>query len=217
MLLIDAASQSVRTKEGNIQSVVRMGSLEVDYAYYSDSIILWAVFDQVRFWSFCNIVADFFCQILRLGIPGRGGLSVGDAILDKQSSVFIGKALVEAQQVEAAQDWIGVSFGPSFAESPFRYSFHRDSVLMFGQHRKPGLSHLVPGVVLDWPRQWRKMYPSLSLRHYLTRINTDSRYARYYDMAVRFVEFSERIERLGPSSTEGKSAEWFPNNIPSMA
>ena len=52
----------------------------------------------------------------RFAAPSRSARST----LDSGSGVFLGEPLVEVARSERIQEWIGVSFGPSFRGSGFK-------------------------------------------------------------------------------------------------
>lgn len=167
------------------------GIFDLDHFCGSDTIWIWCSYNTFCFPPFCDTCNTFICEVLDLGLPIRGGIAVGDLHMEKSTSTFLGKALVEAVEVEKSQDWIGASFGPSFAVAPYNEFFMASQVLVFREHRKPGRNDWVPGAVLDWPRTWRdSSRPSLG--KHLSQMNTDSAFAKYYDMTIRFSEFSER-------------------------
>jgi hypothetical protein len=136
----------------------------------------------------CNV---FVCEVLESGMPLRGGIAVGEAYMDKGTGTYLGKALVEAAEVEKSQDWIGVSFGPSFAVAPYNEFFMAESVLVYRRHRKPSRTKWIPGLVLDWPRVWRNSRVA-PVPRLLASMNTDPKFNDYYRHAIDFVEFSEK-------------------------
>ncbi len=188
-LIIDGGVNPQLHADGTISSVCAIGSHHVEAEVFSDVNFLWCVFDLRRLELFCETCAEFFCKALHNRIPLRGGIAVGQAHMDRVKRVFVGKPLTEAERVEKAQLWVGVSFGPSFAGSPFNACLPRRHVLHFGDHRKPGHSDLIPGIVLDWPRKYRDMYGE-SPERALARLNTDQEHSRYYDLANAFVRHS---------------------------
>lgn len=167
------------------------GYLDIQQDYFSDTIILWCSYNHFCFGPFIGTCIEFVCQVLHSGLPIRGGIAVGEAVMDKSKRIYIGAPLVEAARVEQAQSWIGVSFGPSFATKPYNEYFEPDSVLVYTAHRKPGRSQWLPGLVLDWPRYWRDTYSILPERH-LSLMNKKSKHRRYYDRAIHFCEFSRK-------------------------
>lgn len=195
-LILDACANARQQDDGTIVSNVAMGILEVEQAYFSDTIIFWGQYDRARFWTFCDICSEFVCQVLRIGMPIRGGIAVGEAHLDKGTNTYLGYPLVEAARVERTQQWIGVSFGPSFMQEPFRRLFRLEHVMFYTAHRRADsdASQWIPGLVLDWPRKWRQTFGDSPCRQ-LSQLNTRPKYARYYERSIHFAELSEQFQR----------------------
>lgn len=195
-LIIDAMVDAQELDDGTIRSGAALGILDVQNDSFSDSALIWAIFDRARFWTFCEIISEFFCIALKEGIPLRGGISVGQAHMDRSKSIYVGRPMAEVVKVEKSQQWIGVSFGPSFLQEPQIHLFRKEHVLEFSQHRKEGKTGDVSTLVLDWPRKWRKLYSESPIKK-LQSLNRDSKYSKYYELAIKFCEKSERVERIG--------------------
>jgi hypothetical protein len=199
--VIDASVPEKINEDGSVECPVAMGIIDVDYDYFSDSIVFWSKFDYRRFRLFCDICAEFFCEIMNLGIPLRGGITCGEAFMDKNKKIYVGQPLIEAVRVENSQDWIGVSFGPSFDSKPYKYFFLNPKTMLFYKlHTKPGFSQFIPGFVLDWPNKWNEMFKKPILKQ-INEMNIDNKYLRYYDNTASFIKYSlnyrdEGIERL---------------------
>ncbi|MCX6233244.1 MAG: hypothetical protein NT175_00765 [Bacteroidetes bacterium] len=133
---------------GNGSFAAGFGVFDIEHVYFSDTIILWCSYNSFCFPPFCDMCLTFFCEVIEEGFPLRGGIAVGDAYMDKIKGKYLGKAYVEAVKVEQAQDWIGVSFGPSFAKDPYKNLFMANDVLVYREHTKPGKSMYIPGLVL---------------------------------------------------------------------
>ena len=43
-------------------------------------------------------------------LPIRGAIAAGDAILDRSTDTYLGKPILEAHELEANQDWLGLTF-----------------------------------------------------------------------------------------------------------
>ncbi|OHB83608.1 MAG: hypothetical protein A2Z38_05320 [Planctomycetes bacterium RBG_19FT_COMBO_48_8] len=166
------------------------GMLDVGHELTSDSIFLWCSYSTFHFPPFRGLLLEFFCEVLELGIPLRGGVAVGEADIDKKTRTYTGVPLNEAASVEGAQNWIGVSFGPSFAQPPYNW-FEPDQAIVYRAHRKPSKADLVPGAVLDWPRKWRdtRQTPADSV---IQQMNVDPKFSIYYENTMRFIDFSEQ-------------------------
>ena len=52
--------------------------------------------------SFLQLCMDFFCQSIIEGIPLRGCISTGIAMMDQYKSIYFGNPLVEAARGEPA-------------------------------------------------------------------------------------------------------------------
>lgn len=191
-LVLDATVNPHLNKDGSITAGTAMYSFDADHTFFSDSIVFWIKHDVIRFKDFSQLCAEFFCEILNLGIPMRGGISIGEAYMNKRKKIFVGRPLVEAVKVEQSQKWLGMSFGNSFDVEPYKYLFlHLNSnILFFQEHKKEGYAENIPGFVLDWPSQWEKMY-NKSLLKQLAELNIDSRYQEYYDNTIKFVKVSQ--------------------------
>lgn len=195
-LIIDAMVDAHERDDGTIVSGTAIGVLDVQHDSFSDTALMWAIFDRARFWTFCDLISEFFCIALKNGIPLSGGISVGEAHMDKNKSIYVGRPMAEVNRVEKAQQWIGVSFGPSFMQEPFIHLFRKEHVLKFSEHRKPGKTGDVSTLVLDWPRKWREMYSESPIKK-LHSLNRDSSHSKYYELAIKLCEKSERVERIG--------------------
>lgn len=57
---------------------------------------------------------EFFCQAIFAGIPLRGCLSTGMALMDQEKTIYFGDPIVEAARGETAQYAIGIAFGKKF-------------------------------------------------------------------------------------------------------
>lgn len=120
----------VSTPDGH----VAVGWLVIGNAYFSDSLLFWTRYSTMALPSFTNCVAEAICIGLEIELPLRGAIAVGEAILDEDSGVFLGDPLVEAARTERTQQWIGVSFGPSFAKPGFNDGFHLHTILPYKSH-----------------------------------------------------------------------------------
>jgi len=166
------------------------GMLDIGHELTSDSIFLWCSYSNFTFPPFCGVLIDLFCEVLELSIPLRGGVAVGTADMEKTTRTYLGKALNEAASVEVSQNWIGVSFGPSFAQPPYNW-FEPDQVLVYLEHRKTNKADLIPGAVLDWPRKWRETR-TIPASQIITKMNTNPNFRKYYENTITFIEFSEK-------------------------
>lgn len=103
-----------------------VGNMPLRYQYFSDTIILWTPMLPEFISPFCARCADVICESILMGLPLRGAISAGSAILNKKRGAFLGSPIIEAYRVESQQNWIGVSFCPSFTDPFFQLSLHPD-------------------------------------------------------------------------------------------
>ena len=98
---------AVQTREGSIIAVTGPPG----YAYFSDTIILWHPLVPPFVDDFVTRCSSLICEALAMDIPLRGAITLGDAVLDRDSDFFLGAPVVEAARVEKAQNWLGLTFG----------------------------------------------------------------------------------------------------------
>jgi len=192
-LLVDYVKQQtggidiVPTPDGR----VAVGWLILGNAYFSDSLLFWTNYSKMAVPSFTHLVAEALCFGIETDLPLRGAIAVGEAILDTSSGVYLGVPLVEVARAERTQQWIGASFGPSFARHGFNDGFHLNTVLPYKSHYKDPVSEYATGMTVDWPRRWRESRKS-DPRPVLRRLDHDPTFSAYYDRTARFIDFSQR-------------------------
>jgi hypothetical protein len=169
---------------------VAVGWLVIGNAYFSDTLLFWTKYSKMSLPNFTHCIAEAICFGLDIELPLRGAIAVGDAILDRQTGVFLGEPLVEVARTEREQRWVGVSFGPSFARPGFNDGFHLNTLLPYKSHYKDGLSAMATGMTVDWPRQWRESRKT-DPRPILRSLNTDPKYSPAYERTEQFIDFSE--------------------------
>jgi len=171
---------------------IAVGCPEVGNAYFSDTLLFWTPYaGTIGLFGFTQMISEMICHGLEIALPLRGAIAVGDAILDGESRVFLGSPLVEVARLERAQAWIGASFGPSFNEDRFKCNFYLNTVLPFKSHYKESIGALATGMAVDWPRRWRETRRTTPEAH-LKALDIEPAFSSYYEMSLRFVEFSRR-------------------------
>lgn len=175
---------AVQTNEGTLLVVARAPV----YAYGSDTLLMWCPLAAPLVGDFVERCNDLMCEALRMGIPLRGALTLGDAVLDKQSSFFLGEPIVEAANLEKGQNWLGTGLGKSATWPPFLTQLHGTAVIEYTPPMKEKFAHHASPIVLDWPRRWRDRFgtcPSEKLRELRSL-----KFPLYWDNAVKFAEYS---------------------------
>lgn len=163
----------------------------LQHAYFSDTVFLWVKYELPVMQSFLDSVLDFFCEALVRDLPMRGCITFGDAIMKPNEGVFLGDPIIEGARGEAAQSWLGVSFGPSVNQPEYGWLGSLRHVIPYHDHAKPGKESFVEPLVLDWPRRWRDAYSDRPCAtEKLAQLNTDARFSGYYDGASKLVSHS---------------------------
>ncbi|MGH9420443.1 MAG: hypothetical protein ACRD3J_10740 [Thermoanaerobaculia bacterium] len=176
---------AVQTAEGMLLTV----GLAPSFAYFSDTILLWCPLTPTAVSDFVERCSDLICKALQLGIPLRGALTLGDAVLDGEIGFFIGEPLIEAANLERGQNWVGLTLGNSAVWTAFLAQLHPTTVIEYPPPMKPNLAEYASPIVLDWPRRWRDKYdecPSTRLRS----LNVDPRFSVYWENTITFAEHS---------------------------
>lgn len=140
----------------------------IKHAYFSDTIILWAPTNPEHFSAFLSRCTDLMCESIKIGLPLRGAVSCGQAIMYPESNKFIGNAIIEAARMESRQAWIGVTLCSSiFLNNLFPeideelivplYVNHLKLIPLkdhFKQRHEVLPMHETPYLTLDWIGRW---------------------------------------------------------------
>lgn len=186
---------------------------KVDGAYASDSILLWAnrtwpkvrnvdaeicqrlARDPASGWmyhpipcdNFLDVCNDLMCRGLEVGLPLRGAIAIGEAIIEPTQNIFLGQPIVEAARLENGHRLIGASFCASGMNQtiPPRYA------LQFDRHIKDTHRQLWGGAMLDWPRHWRNSRKT-DLHHTIQALDTEPKHSGYYSNTLELIAYSQR-------------------------
>lgn len=170
---------------------VAVGWLILGNAYFSDSLLFWTTYSKMALPSFTHLISEALCFGVETELPLRGAIAVGEAVLDTSTGVFLGVPLVEVARSERTQQWIGTSFGPSFAKPGFSEGFHLNTILPYKSHYKDPASEYATGMTVDWPRRWRETRKT-DPRPVLRGLDRDPTFSTYYERTARFIDFSEK-------------------------
>lgn len=160
-----------------------------EHTYFSDTILFWVPYSPIALSRLAEVTAEALCISVELGLPLRGAIAIGNAVLDNNSRRYLGEPLIEAAESEKAQEWIGASFGPSILEGSNGQGLLMHAFLPFRSHVKSGYEGVVPGLVVDWPRRWRESREADAVAA-VRGLDVDPQYRRYYDNTERFIRFS---------------------------
>ncbi len=165
------------------------GVLPVRHAHFSDTILLWAPLVQHFIAPFLARCADMVCEALRMGLPLRGAVAAGSAVLHPGTGTFIGSPLVEAAKLEQAQDWLGVSLGLSMTALDVSREFDPTLVVPYQVPLKRGMIPVTSDLALDWPSRFRSSYGTSPIEN-IQGLDTSPAHRIYYENAKKFAEFS---------------------------
>jgi hypothetical protein len=181
------SSSLVRLNATEVASIY--GRVPIGHAHFSDTIILWVPLVQHFIGPFMARCADLLCEALQMGVPLRGALAVGKAVLHERSSTFVGTPLVEAAKLEQAQDWVGASIGPSMLAADVVRELDPNLVLPFDVPFKKGRSGVTSGFALDWPRRYADRFGKSPIEA-LKALDRSPEHHVYYANAIRYIEYS---------------------------
>ncbi|MFP3562872.1 hypothetical protein SB772_01175 [Paraburkholderia sp. SIMBA_030] len=152
-----------------------------------------------------DICNEMICHSLEIGLPLRGALALGEAVLNSERGVYLGQPLIDATRMEHSQRIIGASFTRSFMNQivPERY------LVPFDAHLKDVLNDLFQGSVLYWPRHWRATRKT-DVREVVRALNTLPSATAYYDNTLRLVDASEARAGVFDGSEEPRICGAYP-------
>ncbi len=168
---------------------------DLSHAFFSDTFLLWIEIDSFLnpliggFLEKCSIV---FCEALKRGIPLRGTISVGTAIMDEERHIFLGKPLAEAAKAEPHQRWLGIAIGKSIVDSIERFHpMDMEYLLPFCKHMKYDSDPLLSDFVLDWFTYWNKNEDT-DVNEIIESMNTEIAFEDYYKNTLLYVMYSKQ-------------------------
>lgn len=166
--------------------------LNIRYAYFSDTILLWHTLEKLYAAPFISYCATFVCEALALDVPVRGAIALGEAVMHRSIGTYIGQPIIDAARLEQVQQWIGVSFARSATWPPFLAALDAQLIIEYDTPVKEGKTSLLSPVVLDWPRRWRELYGSSPSEQVLAM--NEATPHEYYGKTISFIEHSQANE-----------------------
>lgn len=163
------------------------------HAFFSDTFILWVEYDgflQNRMGGFYEKCSMIFIEALKKGIPLRGSIARGTAIMDEDNKLYLGKPLAEVAKAETAQQWLGIGLTKSCERI---YPTEASFVFPFKNHIKKDKEKFLSCTVLDWARYWREHEDEhVDPKIYIDKINTNSNFSLYYDITKEYIDDSQK-------------------------
>lgn len=163
----------------------------VSYTYFSDTIMLWTSARFTYVSPFLTKCADLVCESLKIGMPLRGSVCFGEAVMNKTANTFIGTAIVEASAIEKNQKWIGATLGSGFMLNDVKEALSETLIVpLFCEHFKPEMNLTFPYLTLDWVSRWRaRRNPDLISTLEKLRKKAPEKNKAYYDNTIDFASY----------------------------
>ena|ERR1022692_448945 len=76
------------------------GYERIESFYFSDTIIFWCPYDIHHLEALATSLKEVLCRSIEIELPLRGAISVGQARLNFEEKVFIGKPIIKAANAE---------------------------------------------------------------------------------------------------------------------
>ena len=166
-----------------------MGNPGIKSSYFSDTILFWCPYDDMRMEVLFDSLTEVMCKSIEIGLPLRGAVSVGQVVIEKENGVYLGQPFISAARAETAQKWIGITLSKTFDLPKYNGGFKADRILEYKKHLKPDKMDKVIPLVLDYPRKWRKTRDH-SLIEAIKALDTDETFSDYYSNTIEFVNYS---------------------------
>ena len=166
-----------------------MGNPGIKSSYFSDTILFWCPYDDMRMEVLFDSLTEVMCKSIEIGLPLRGAVSVGKVVIEKEKGVYLGQPFISAARAETAQKWIGITLSKTFNLPKYNGGFKADRILEYKNHLKPDKIDKVIPLVLDYPRKWRKTRDK-SLVEAIQVLDTEEAYSYYYLNTIEFVNYS---------------------------
>lgn len=165
------------------------------HAFFSDTFIVWVEYEQLFGMSlrgFYEKCMDIFIEAIKRGIPLRGAVSRGTAIMNEEKKLYLGQPIVEAARAEAAQNWLGIALTRSCQEASVSEAW---LLLPYTEHikesyTKKGKDTVFTNCVLDWPKYWRDTQDG-DVIPIIQEMNSNMAFSSYYDNAIKFINYSK--------------------------
>ena len=168
---------------------------ELGHAFFSDTFLVWLYISPLSkpllggFLKKCSII---FCEALKRGIPLRGTISMGSAIMDEENRIFLGKPLVEAAKAVLRQKWLGVAIGKSVVDTIGQFNpKDMEYLLPYRNHMKYECDPFLSDFVLNWFSYWNK-FENNDIEKIIEDMNTDISFDDYYKNTLLYVKHAKK-------------------------
>jgi adenylate kinase family enzyme len=192
--IIEKTKDGIKFLGATREGIFVVGNLEIRYVYFSDTIILWTIYREEFFPFFVTICSEFIVDAIITGLPLRGAMTVGNAIMDRDKGIFLGEPIIEAARLEKAQNWIGLTFGTSFNTMNFHEAMinFTDIQINYVAQMKEGWESINSRIVLDWPAKMREQNKTELIKTRLMESMNLTDKKIYYQNTFAFLDHSEK-------------------------
>jgi hypothetical protein len=154
---------------------------------FSDTVLFWSHATPNEADTLLRTCSILLADALSFGWPLRGGIAAGTCVIDKTARVFVGQPIVDAHELEAAQDWIGAAIHPSCLAHPTVGSTFalNDSVIEYAPPLKTEYKPRIERVV-EWGTRvhnWRNELLTMKSK-------APQALSERYEATLRFVAYS---------------------------
>jgi hypothetical protein len=185
-----------RMRVGHSNYVMGGSYTPINYTFFSDTIMLWTTPCDTHVSPFLAKCADLICEALRIGMPLRGSICFGEAVMHKTTNTFIGKAIVEANDIEKNQRWIGATLGKAFVLQELKCAVSEMLVVpLYCEHYKEEMKPFDSYLTLDWMARWKeKNYPDIVPVLENMKDKAPEKNKIYYDNTINFVSHASQFD-----------------------
>lgn len=142
------------TTQDLVTGELRTERTGIDYAVFSDTILLWSGSDQWSVQAFFEHLSALISQSIRFALPLRVGIAYGECEISPRANLYLGSAIVDAHQTEAMQEWIGGACHATCHEYPWFDYYIVHEFDMAVEYNIPTKSGPSLGMVLNWVTPW---------------------------------------------------------------
>lgn len=165
-------------------------SYKFDYILISDAIVIYADSKKANFESLCRAISKLQMKLIMRGIIMRGGISFGTLYLNKEKSVIVGSALINAYKLEQEAIYPRVTIDRGFIRL-----FYKNSQNMLQRNKG--------NILLDPPAPYQADLPYI----YFTR---------KLALVMQKSKLDSVVELLEHNLSQNKNAQkylWLKNHI----
>ncbi len=142
-----------------------------------------------------------FMRALKRRIALRGAVAYGETIINKSKRIFLGKPILDAHNLEKAQEWLGIAIHPSCHKKI--ESLNTEIIPIWFSECSPKLKdnyNQEVKYVLNWAQNEQKeIYPeTLTILKEMQKNSEDNRIIYKYENTITYVEWLIKQQNTNP-------------------